>query len=351
MLGGSWALCAVRLSAVSRTVWDVGTPPTAPAHADAAPAVGDDAAAPAPRAPGLSPSRAADFMTCPLLYRFRVLDRLPEPPSAVATRGTVVHAVLERLFDLDPAERTPERAAGMVADEWARLLEAAPEVADLFPDEPDEPDEPAGREALDGPERPALAAWLDSARALTAAYFALEDPTRLEPRERELYVETTLESGLLLRGYVDRLDVAPSGDMRVVDYKTGRAPREHFEQKAVFQLRFYALVLWRLHGRVPRVLQLLYLGSGEVLRYEPDEADLRATERKLEALWAAIRRATETGDWRASPGRVCEWCHHHALCPAWGGTPPPLPAEPGRDPSPDVESERISPHSPVDDVT
>src|SRR5260370_6564341 len=37
-----------------------------------------------PRGWSLSPSRAADFMTCPLLYRFRVIDRLPAAPSAVA---------------------------------------------------------------------------------------------------------------------------------------------------------------------------------------------------------------------------------------------------------------------------
>jgi len=53
----------------------------------------------------LSPSRAGDFMTCPLLYRFRVIDQLPEKPSPAAVRGTVVHAVLERLYDL-PAPRT-----------------------------------------------------------------------------------------------------------------------------------------------------------------------------------------------------------------------------------------------------
>ena len=95
--------------------------------------------------------------------------------------------------------------------------------------------------------------------------------------------------------------MAPTGAVRVVDYKTGRAPREGFEAKAMFQMRFYALVLWRLRGEVPRLLQLLYLGSGEVLRYEPDEADLLATERKLEAIWAAIQRATERGDWRPEP--------------------------------------------------
>jgi putative RecB family exonuclease len=76
---------------------------------------------------------------------------------------------------------------------------------------------------------------------------------------------------------------------------------------------------------VPAVLQLIYLGSGEVLRYTPDEAGLRATERKLVALWQAIRAAEESGDWRPSPSKLCSWCAHQSLCPAFGGTPPPLP--------------------------
>ena len=46
---------------------------------------------------------------------------------------------------------------------------------------------------------------------LLERYFALEDPVRLEPAERELHVTTTLDSGLTLRGYVDRLDVEPRG--------------------------------------------------------------------------------------------------------------------------------------------
>ena len=120
-------------------------------------------------------------------------------------------------------------------------------------------------------------------------YFTLEDPSRLEPAERELYVETLLDSRLLLRGFVDRIDVAPDGAIRVVDYKTGRSPGEMFEAKALFQMKFYALVIWRTRGVVPAMLQLVYLGNGEMLRYVPDERDLLATERKVEAIWRAIR--------------------------------------------------------------
>jgi putative RecB family exonuclease len=256
----------------------------------------------------LSPSRAGDFMQCPLLYRFRVVDRLPEAPSPAAVRGTVVHAVLERLFDLPRGDRTLEAARGLLPEQWGRVREEAPELAALF----------------DG-DAEAVTAWLAGAEALLAKWFQLEDPTRLEPADRELYVETTLDDGLMLRGYVDRVDVAPDGRIRVVDYKTGRAPRESYEGKALFQMKFYALCLWRLRGTVPSMLQLVYLGSGEILRYEPEEADLLATERKVKALWSAIARAAETGDWRASPSRLCDWCDHKPLCPAHGGTPPPLP--------------------------
>jgi putative RecB family exonuclease len=256
----------------------------------------------------LSPSRAGDFMTCPLLYRFRTIDRLPESSSPEAVRGTVVHKVLEDLFDLPAPERTPERAAELLGPAWEAVQAEAPELAELF-----------------GAEGAEVGAWLLSCRESLLRYFELEDPRRLEPTEREMYVETLLDSRLLLRGFVDRLDIAPTGEVRVVDYKTGRSPGEAFEAKALFQMKFYALVLWRIQGVIPTCLQLIYLGNGEVLRYAPDERDLLAVERKVEAIWKAIARAAETGDWRARRSALCGWCSHQALCPEWGGTPPPLP--------------------------
>jgi putative RecB family exonuclease len=241
-----------------------------------------------------------------------VIDRLPEPPSAAATRGTLVHAVLERLFDEPAADRTPQTAQAMLAPQWERLITEEPELAGLFDDDEQR------------------SAWLAEARDMLDRYFTLEDPTRLEPRHREHAVEAVLESGLLLRGYIDRLDVATGGEIRIVDYKTGTAPKEEYEARALFQMKFYAVVLWLTQQRVPKLLQLMYLGNGEIVRYAPDESDLRATLRKIDALWRAIERARNTGDWRPRPSRLCAWCAHQAICPAFGGTPPPLPqlAEP-----------------------
>jgi putative RecB family exonuclease len=280
----------------------------------------------------LSPSRASDFKTCPLLYRFRSIDRLPEKPSAAATRGTVVHAVLERLYDLPAAGRTLLSAQAMVDPEWQKLREVTPEVDGLFEADPG-----------------ALGPWLDSARDLVANYFKLEDPTRLEPAAREERVEVVMD-GLRLRGYVDRLDVSTAGDLRVVDYKTGATPREAFEGKALFQMKFYALVLWRMRGVVPRQLRLIYLADSDTLSYSPDAQELERFERTLHAIWAAISRATESQDFRPNPSRLCNWCDHHAFCPAKGGTPPPFPIDAlsraqgdRRDAAPAVEDVRPTP--------
>jgi len=256
----------------------------------------------------LSPSRAGDFMTCPLLFRFRTIDRLPQQPSSAATRGTVVHSVLERLFELPAPERTPDRARSLLRPEWEALVEAEPRVASLFTDDAE------------------LSAWLTSAEELLTGYFTLEDPSRVLASELEQYVEVVLPGGLRLRGIVDRLDKSPSGALRVCDYKTGRSPREAFEGKALFQMKFYALVLWRTRGTIPALLQLMYLGDREILRYSPDESDLLAVERKLIALWEAIERATQLQDFKPRRSKLCDWCDHQALCPEFGGTPPPFPS-------------------------
>lgn len=261
----------------------------------------------------LSPSRAADFLSCPLMYRFRTVDRLPEPSSPDAVRGTLVHKVLEDVFDLPAGDRTREAAHALLEPSWAAIQAEEPRATGIL-------------EGLDE------AVWLESAKDAVDQWFGLEDPTRLEPAEREAFVECLLDSGLMLRGVIDRIDVAPDGAVRLVDYKSGRSPAEGFEARALFQLRFYGLMIWRTRDVLPKVIQLIYLADSQIVSYEPDEADLLATERKIQAVWSAILQARATGDYQPSPGRHCDWCAHHAHCPVFGGTPPPIPPRRSRPP-------------------
>ena len=50
----------------------------------------------------LSPSKVSSFKDCALAFRFSAIDRLPEPASPWATKGTLVHRALELLFWEEP---------------------------------------------------------------------------------------------------------------------------------------------------------------------------------------------------------------------------------------------------------
>ena len=262
--------------------------------------------------PALSPSRAADFKQCPLLYRFRAIDRLPEAPSTAQLRGSVVHAALEQLYALPAAMRGPDTARSLVEPAWQRVIAAEPDLAG----------------ELDSEQRTQL---LEEARALLSGYYQLEDPTRFDPQCCEQRVQVELADGTLLRGFIDRIDVAATGELRVVDYKTGKAPpaaRALAEFKAMFQMKFYAVALLRSHGVLPTRLRLIYLADGQILDYSPDHDELVRFEKTLMAIWRAIQSAAQTGDFRPSPSRFCEWCPHQEHCPVFGGTPPPYPGWP-----------------------
>lgn len=247
----------------------------------------------------LSPSRAGDFEQCPQLFKYRAIDRRPEPPSTAASLGTLVHAVLEDLFALPPEDRTFERTPHLVGPAWKRQLEERPELDAMLAD-----------------EGLTTAAWLAKTEPLLRSYFTLENPQVLAPSGLEQRVTAKLREGLTLRGIIDRVETAPNGAVRIVDYKSGKAPAPQWQGKTIFQMHFYALMWSRLYDRIPDVLELLFLKDGVRLSIRPDQAALDRTEAKIEGIWADILRALERDHWPARVSKLCDWCHFKPECPA-----------------------------------
>jgi putative RecB family exonuclease len=218
--------------------------------------------------------------------------------------------VLEQMFGRPAEERTPELTAAQVGPLWEQMADDHPELLSLLPAED-------------------LAGWLRSAQDLVRTYFTLEDPSRFTPEACEFAVEIEVADAVPLRGYLDRLDLASTGQLRVVDYKTGHSPDPDFEARALYQLKFYALMIFRLRGVVPAQLKLIYLADGMSLTYAPTESELISFEQGVAALWQAITRALNTGNFPPRPSGMCRFCAHQTLCPEFGGTPPPYPGAPG----------------------
>jgi putative RecB family exonuclease len=250
----------------------------------------------------LSPSKLSAFRNCALAFRFSAIDGLPEPPSPPATKGTLVHRALERLFWHHDAGRRSPAAARAELDAAVGELEASGELEAL---------------GLGGDERASL---LADAESLLGGYLRLEDPDRVTPVGVELTLEAEV-GGLRLRGIVDRLDVDEEGHLVVVDYKTGRVPGLEREQQSLSGVQFYALLCQEVLGRRPDKVRLLYLRQPVCIEARPSEQALEGLRRRTAAVWAAIERACAEEDFRPRPSALCDFCAFKALCPAFGGDP------------------------------
>lgn len=244
----------------------------------------------------LSPSRISDYQQCPQLYNYRVIQKLPEPISLDAERGTLVHSILEELMAQPSSDRTLDFARSRISGHWQIQQEKKPELSELVKDQKE---------------------WLDRVSALLANYFQLENPQNFQPTHMEEHLELPTNNSLLLHGYVDRIDIAPTGEVRIVDYKTGKAPKPGFEDKALFQLRFYGLLWFRTNNVVPRLLQLLYLGDAQTIRSYPSESDLLSAERKATKVGEEIQISIEKNYWPTQKSRLCDWCSFKKICPAF----------------------------------
>lgn len=244
----------------------------------------------------LSPSRISDYQQCPKLYHYRVIEKLPEPISLDAVRGTLIHNILEKLLGLSSEERTIEKAKKEVPVHWDILKNQIPDLAQLVSSEKE---------------------WIDRANALLDSYFQLENPQTFTPTHMEAHLELEVVDDLLLHGYVDRIDVAQTGEVRIVDYKTGKSPRIGYEDKALFQLRFYALLWWKLYGEIPKLIQLLYLGDQKILKSSPTKRELEITHDKSLKVGNDIKISHQKNFWPTQTSRLCDWCSFKNICPAF----------------------------------
>lgn len=243
----------------------------------------------------LSPSAVNEYENCPQLYRYRKIDKLPEPPSLDAERGTLVHTILQDIFEFPARDRTLEKAIDLLPTRWSAQLADTPKLLEMVTNQKE---------------------WLDRAAALISTYFTLEDPTTFEATHREMHLENNFDQDVYLHGYVDRLDIAPTGEVRIVDYKTGKAPKAGWEEKSLFQLRVYALLYWKNTGVLPQLLQLIYLGDGKLIKSRPTISEIEGVEKVLRRVAKDIFISIEKQYWPPKPSRLCDWCFFKSICPA-----------------------------------
>ncbi|MFT5531275.1 MAG: putative RecB family exonuclease [Candidatus Poriferisodalaceae bacterium] len=247
----------------------------------------------APTVRHLSPSSASTFRQCPQRWKYRYIERLPDPAGIPALVGTFVHRILEELMVADPSERTLELAKSHARDLW-------PEVND-------DPDFQALE--LDDEEQRGVR-W--KSWRLVEAYFAMEDPTEVVVAEREQRLEVDL-AGVPFVGVVDRVDHSDDG-LLVTDYKTGKAPASKYVDGRLDQVWLYAAALKEIGQSVDRV-RLMYIGTESIERSLDPEAVVAAVDGHR-STWDSIGSAMERDNFPTQTGPLCAWCPYVGQCAA-----------------------------------
>ncbi len=246
----------------------------------------------------LTPSKIGRFVQCPLSFRYSYIDKIKEPSSIYQLRGTLLHQALQSLYSTAKAgERSAELAQRSLDDAWGEMA-CSEEFLGL------------------GLDEKASASFLAEARSLLEHYLALEDPNEIWPVGVELDLRVQL-GGVELRGIIDRLDRLPNGEFVLVDYKTGRSPRLDGSRGRLIGVQFYAYLCEQALGIRPRELRLMYFKDQVVVVDEPTDQSMRGLTQRALAVWAAIERACEREDFRASPSALCKSCAFQSMCPAF----------------------------------
>ena len=192
---------------------------------------------------GWSASRLESYGTCPfeffVAYALGLEQRTP-PEEGYDARmfGSMLHKILEDVYrvanDLDTClALLPEKARAVFA--------RAPEEYGFRPT-------PLWRVQQQEMER-RLRETIRALADVSQGYTPLRQEARFGMGEPSLVLKT--EAGeVRLHGYIDRLDAAPDGSLRVIDYKSGSTPisAKQLQEGRRLQLPIYALAAQRALG-------------------------------------------------------------------------------------------------------
>ncbi len=240
----------------------------------------------------LSYSAIDSYRTCGLKYKFQYVDRIKEPKSKEQVFGTIVHSVMRYIHTPGVVQPTLEEALNFFSRHWND---------DLYPDE---------RE-----KQAAFSQGVDIVRR----YYDRNDPSAVTVVDLESRFALEIgESGHVIAGIIDRIDVRPDGTFEIIDYKTAKKmpPQEKIDND--LQLSIYLKAFLNRYPEEAKNLEkitvsLYFLRHGVKLSSTRTRAQLE----ELDADFLSTIADIEAEKFEPNLNPLCDYCGYQKLCPLW----------------------------------
>ena len=238
-------------------------------------------------------SSASVYKQCPRRWKYKYIDKFPDPTGEAALVGTFAHDVLEQLCKEEPALRTEQKAKEIARNNWSEFAERK-DFKNLELDQ-------------ESKHNFRWKAW-DAIKGL----WKLENPSQVEIEATEQRLSTSL-LGVPFFGIVDRIDRDEDG-LVVVDYKTGKVRHENLDQ-----VLLYSAAVSEKTGEQPSKARLMYLGNREIdpqiVETDVSEDLMTKAITDLSDTWNKLKNNLDSEEFETATGPLCGWCSFIENCP------------------------------------
>lgn len=234
----------------------------------------------------LSASSIKTYEQCPKKYYYNYIERIPQKEHDYFELGNLCHETLEFFHDIYSKE-------GNKFDTLNKLM------SHCF--------------GLARAEHPNIKSEIVAeARQLLLDYLkSVVDNGMPNVQATELPFNFQIGDDILIRGFIDRLDLLEDGIFQIIDYKTTKNPK-YLEP---MQLLIYGLALKRNYPEVEnfKAAYILLKHNGKLKDYTFNTEDLSKVEKEIIHYGKTIR---EENEWLPMPSRLCDWCDFKDICEA-----------------------------------